>query len=196
MFNNIGFERVIELGEMETISKDDCSVTGVPFIGEHSDLSIYAKICYHVKVDEFSMLFVADSNNIEPRLYQHVQQQIGDVDVLFMGMECEGAPLSWLYGPLLNEPIPREKDNSRRLSGSDFHRGQSLVDAFNVSEVYVYAMGQEPWIEFISSIKYTKESSPIVQSDKLVEYFSRKGVTAERLYGEKEILYNRTKIGV
>jgi hypothetical protein len=106
-------------------------------------------------------------------------------------MECDGAPLSWLYGPLLPENLEKGKDQSRRLAGSDFQRGKDLVDVFNVREVYVYAMGQEPWVEFISSIKYTKDSNPIVASDKLLKYCREKGIVAERLYGEKELLYNR-----
>lgn len=54
-------------------------------------------------------------------------------------------------------------------------------------------MGQEPWLEFISSIKYTPESHPIVQSNKLVEFCAGKNVLAERLFGEKEILYSKVK---
>jgi hypothetical protein len=50
-------------------------------------------------------------------------------------------------------------------------------------------MGQEPWVEFISSIKYTDESNPIIQSDKLVKECIIRGIVAERLYGEKEIMY-------
>jgi hypothetical protein len=30
------------------------------------------------------------------------------VDVLFLGMACNGAPLTWLYGALLPEPIARD----------------------------------------------------------------------------------------
>ncbi len=43
-------------------------------------------------------------------------------------------------------------------------REWKLVKAFNPMEIYVYAMGQEPWLEFISSIRYTDESNPIVAS--------------------------------
>ncbi|MEO7584341.1 MAG: MBL fold metallo-hydrolase, partial [Ferruginibacter sp.] len=60
---------------------------------------------------------------------------------------------------------------------------------FNPKEIYVYAMGQEPWCEFISSIKYTDESNPIVQSNKLVNLCRQRGMIAERLFGEKELLY-------
>jgi L-ascorbate metabolism protein UlaG (beta-lactamase superfamily) len=189
MLNAIGFNNVIEIDEMETIKFNDCVITGVPFMGEHADLNIQAKICHHVRIGSFKMLFVADSCNVESKLYEHVQAILGDVDVVFLGMECDGAPLSWLYGPLLSETLARDKDSSRRLAGSNFERGKGLIDAFNPNEVYVYAMGQEPWLEFISSIKYTDESNPIIQSNKLVEYCQANSITSERLFGEKEILY-------
>jgi len=192
MFKAIGFDQVIEVGEMEEITFSNCKITGLPFIGEHSDLNIQAKICHHVAVENFKMLFVADSCNVESRLYELVQQQIGDVDVVFLGMECDGAPLSWLYGPLLTEALARDKDSSRRLAGSNFERAKHLVEAFNPKEVYVYAMGQEPWLEFISSIKYTEESNPIIQSEKLISHCLDNGLKAERLFGEKEILYSKS----
>lgn len=193
MFRNIGFQNVMEVREMESIQYADCTITGIPFIGEHSDLNIQAKICHHVEIGDFSLLFVADSCNVEPKLYQHIHKVIGDVDVIFLGMECDGAPLSWLYGPLLTADLARDKDQSRRLAGSNFERGMELVKTFNPSEVYVYAMGMEPWLEFISSIQYTDESVPIVDSNKLLSDCRVLNIVAERLYGEKEILYNKAK---
>ena len=126
---------------------------------------------------------------MEANIYKHVHRITGDVDVIFLGMECDGAPLTWLYGPLLTQDLQRDKDQSRRLSGSDFDKGMHLINIFNPKEAYVYAMGQEPWLQFISSIKYTDESNPIIQSDKLVQECTKRGITAERLFGEKEILY-------
>jgi L-ascorbate metabolism protein UlaG (beta-lactamase superfamily) len=189
VFQHAGFRNVIEIDEMEEIRFANCVITGIPFTGEHSDLNIKAKSCFHVAVDQFTFLFVADSRILESRLYEHIQQSIGNVDVIFLGMECDGAPLSWLYGPLLSEQLARDKDQSRRLSGSNFERGITLVNIFNPKEVYVYAMGQEPWLEFISTVKYTPESNPIIQSNLLVEECLRRGLIAERLFGEKEILY-------
>jgi L-ascorbate metabolism protein UlaG (beta-lactamase superfamily) len=191
MFNSIGFNNVIEIDEMETVQFADTMITGIPFTGEHSDMNIQAKSCHLVQIGEFKLLFMADSRIMEPVLYRHIHEQIGDVDVIFLGMECDGAPLTWLYGPLLTKKVPRDQDNTRRLNGSDCSRGMSLVDIFKPKEVYVYAMGQEPWVEFISSIKYTDESNPIVQSNKLVQLCHQKGLVAERLYGEKELLYER-----
>jgi L-ascorbate metabolism protein UlaG (beta-lactamase superfamily) len=189
MFNNIGFDNVIAIDEMETIHDDIVNITGLPFTGEHSDLDIRTKSCYLVQINEFKLCFLADSRVLEPALYENIHNIVGDVDVLFLGMECDGAPLTWLYGPLLTTRLSREQDNSRRLSGSDCAKGMSLVDIFNPKEIYVYAMGQEPWLEFISSIKYTDESNPIVQSNRLIQLCNERGVLAERLYGEKELLY-------
>ncbi|HEX8277323.1 MAG TPA: MBL fold metallo-hydrolase, partial [Segetibacter sp.] len=191
MFNNIGFDNVIAIDEMETIRFSDAEITGLPFIGEHSDLNILTKTCHFVKIGEFKLIFLADSRIVEPALYEHIHKHIGDVDVLFIGMECDGAPLTWLYGPLLTKKLPRDMDGSRRLAGSDCAKGISLVNIFSPKEIYVYAMGQEPWVEFISSIKYTDESNPIVQSNKLVKICRDRGIIAERLYGEKELLYEK-----
>jgi L-ascorbate metabolism protein UlaG (beta-lactamase superfamily) len=191
LFKALGFHQVIEMDEMETIQKHDCIMTGIPFTGEHSDLDIKAKLCYHVEIGNFSLLLVADSRILEARLYEHIRKIRGSVDVIFLGMECDGAPLSWLYGPLLPEELSKENDQSRRLSGSDCEKGMSLVNIFNPLEVYVYAMGQEPWCEFISSIKYTAASNPIIQSNNLIEECKAKGIVAERLFGEKEILYTK-----
>jgi L-ascorbate metabolism protein UlaG (beta-lactamase superfamily) len=188
-FQSAGFNNVIEINEMEEIRFENCVITGLPFTGEHSDLNIRTKTCYHIAINEFSFLFAADSRILERKLYEHIHNFIGDIDVIFLGMECDGAPLSWLYGPLLTEDLARDKDQSRRLSGSNFEKGMHLIKIFNPKEAYVYAMGQEPWLEFISSIKYTNESNPIIQSNMLVEECTRRKIIAERLFGEKELLY-------
>ena len=103
-------------------------------------------MAYLVKTSRNSLLFAADSCNIEPAVYKHVQREVGNLDALFLGMECDGAPLSWLYGPLLSRPLERDHDQSRRLYGSNFDQALDFVKRFNCREVYVYAMGQEPWL--------------------------------------------------
>ncbi|WP_212004921.1 MBL fold metallo-hydrolase [Chitinophaga sp. HK235] len=194
MFDNIGFTNVVAVDEMETIKFVDTTITGLPFTGEHSDLNILTKSCYLVEISGFKLLFLADSRIVESALYKHIHSAIGDVDVMFLGMECDGAPLTWLYGPLLTKKITRDQDGSRRLAGSDCAKGMALVNIFNPKEAYVYAMGMEPWLEFISSIKYTDESNPIIQSNKLVKECEARGIIAERLYGEKELLYERKEV--
>jgi hypothetical protein len=103
-------------------------------------------------------------------------------------MECDGAPLSWLYGPLLTKPVDRKMDQSRRLAGSNYERGIDIVGRFGCRDVYVYAMGQEPWLNYVMSVKYSDESNPIIASNKLLQDCLTRGVQAERLFGEKEIL--------
>jgi L-ascorbate metabolism protein UlaG (beta-lactamase superfamily) len=188
LLERIGFANVVELDELETLSSGSVTVTGLPFLGEHADLDIRSKLAYHVRLGHHSLIFAADSCNIEPKLYEHVQRLVGDVDVLFLGMECDGAPLSWVYGPLITMRLPRTMDQSRRLSGSNYKRGMDIVHRFNCKQVYVYAMGQEPWLNYIMSKKYSEDSSPIVESNALLADCEARGIVAERLFGEKEIL--------
>lgn len=190
MFNHLGFNNVIELDDLETVELNNCTITALPFIGEHSDLDVRSKMCVHVNLhNQYKILFAADSKNIAPELYEKVHSVMGNIDVLFLGMECDGAPLTWLYGPLLPKKMDRDKDQSRRLAGSDCSEGMKIVNLFKAKDVFVYAMGMEPWLEFISSIKYTDESKPIVESNRLVEACRANGINAERLYGEKTIEY-------
>jgi L-ascorbate metabolism protein UlaG (beta-lactamase superfamily) len=188
LLNHIGFPQVTELAEMQSIDLPNGSVTALPFLGEHSDLNIMTKAAYLVKFGKRSLLFAADSCNIEPQLYQHLRKEIPQPDALFLGMECDGAPLTWLYGPLLTNRIDRSMDASRRLAGSNFQQALNIVDTLSCKEAYVYAMGQEPWLNYVMSIKYKDDSRPIVESNKLIEEARRRGVRAERLFGEKEIL--------
>jgi L-ascorbate metabolism protein UlaG (beta-lactamase superfamily) len=185
----VGFPKVIELDEFDSIELPGGRITGLPFLGEHADLHIHSKLCHHVALCGYSVLLAADSCAVEQKVYEHVHDLTGDVDVLFLGMECDGAPLSWLYGPLLSEPISRDQDRSRRLSGSDFPRAIGVVERFKPKEVYVYAMGMEPWMNHISSLKHTETSAPIVESNKLVNECRNRGIVAERLFGMKELIY-------
>lgn len=183
-----GFGNVIELSEMEEIPFDRGSITAVPFLGEHGDLSVLTKSAYLLRVNKHTLLFAADSCNISPPMYKHIHHEIGDVEALFVGMECDGAPVSWIYGPLLTQRMERPKDHSRRLAGSNYERALAIVDQFHCKEVYVYAMGQEPWLNHVMSIKYTDKSNPIIHSNHLIDTCRTRGITAERLFGEKEIL--------
>jgi L-ascorbate metabolism protein UlaG (beta-lactamase superfamily) len=188
LLKQCGFQNVIELSEMEEIAFDRGSITAIPFLGEHGDLNVLTKSAYHLRVGKHTLLFAADSCNVAPKMYEHIHEQIGDVDALFVGMECDGAPVSWIYGPLLTQRLDRPKDHSRRLAGSNYERAMSIVNQLNCKEVYVYAMGQEPWLNYVMSIKYTEKSNPIFQSDRLIQACRSRGIVAERLFGEKEIL--------
>jgi L-ascorbate metabolism protein UlaG (beta-lactamase superfamily) len=187
MLQQIGFRDVRELDDLEMIEVDGGYILGVPFLGEHGDLNIRTKAAYLVKLENRTVLCVADSNNLEPQLYEHVHELTGDIDVLFLGMECDGAPLSWVYGALLIKPLARKLDQSRRLDGSNCEKGLHLVNSLRPQQVYVYAMGQEPWLTYLTNIQYTDESRPMVESNKLVNDCLGCGRVSERLFGCKEI---------
>jgi L-ascorbate metabolism protein UlaG (beta-lactamase superfamily) len=188
ILQTVGFNNVWELDELEQIEVPGGYIMGCPFLGEHGDLNVRTKLAYYINLVGKKILAVADSNNLESRLYRHLHDIIGDVDILFIGMECDGAPLSWLYGSLLTKPIIRKNDQSRRFDGSTYEKGIAIVDILKPKQVYVYAMGQEPWCSFLTSIRYTEDSRPIVESNKLVAECLSRGLMAERLYGCKNIL--------
>ena len=188
LLQQIGFNQVREVDEMEKIEVDGGYFMAVPFLGEHGDLNVRTKNAYLLKLNGKSLYFAADSNNLETALYDHIHEFSGDLDVLFVGMECDGAPMSWLYGPLATKPLLRKMDQERRLDGSDSAKALEIVERLRPREVYIYAMGQEPWLTFLTSIKYTPQSRPIIESDKLVAECRNRGLEAERLFGHKELL--------
>jgi L-ascorbate metabolism protein UlaG (beta-lactamase superfamily) len=187
ILQSMGFNNVREIDEIESIDIPDGVVSGIPFLGEHCDLRIRTKTAYHVRLKDRSILIGADSCNIEPHLYQHVHNMVGDLDLLFLGMECDGAPLTWMYGPLLSDSVPRKIDRSRKLNGSNYEQAIDIVDRSRPKQVYIYAMGLEPWLTYLTSLHYADDALPMVESNKLIETCLKRGIEAERLYCQKEI---------
>jgi L-ascorbate metabolism protein UlaG (beta-lactamase superfamily) len=185
---NTGFKSVIEVDELESIPLPGGEIVALPFLGEHADLDIRTKAAHLIRLEGRSLLCAADSANLEPRLYELLREAVGDIDALFLGMECDGAPLSWIYGPLLMRPIGRGMDRSRKLSGSDCAQALAIVERVRCRRVYVYAMGLEAWLRHVTSLVYTPESKQIVESDKLLAACRERGLESERLVGSKEIL--------
>ncbi len=187
LFQALGFESVIEVGDMDPLPVPGGRVMGLPSLGEHGDLDILSKRAFHVELQGRSMLMLADSNNLEPRLYEHIHEHTGDVDLVFIGMECEGAPMSWLYGPLFTRPLVRKNDQSRRFDGSDCDKAIKIIDVFKPKQVYVYAMGQEPWLRHVMNVVYSPEAKAIVESTRFCELVRARGAASARLFLQKEI---------
>ena len=78
---------------MESIEVEGGFIMGLPFLGEHADLNIRTKIAYLVSLNNRTIMCAADSNNIDPELYRYIHKLIGDIDVLNLGMECDGGPV-------------------------------------------------------------------------------------------------------
>jgi len=183
----IGFSNVVSLDELERIALPDGEITSIPVLGEHGDLNIAAKNAYWITLKGRSILCAADSNNLDPALYAHIHHLLGDLDLLFLGMECEGAPYTWAYGPLLPEAVSRSQSQTRRLDGSNAARAHALVQQLNPQQVCIYAMGQEPWLTYITSINYEPDAAPIVESDRLLEMCRQIGRKCDRLFGKENI---------
>lgn len=186
MLLEIGFKNVVELSSLESIEVGDLKLTALPFLGEHGDLDIRTKAAWLVAIQSQNFLFAADSNNLDPKVYHMLRGIFGAIQNLFIGMECLGAPFSWSYGPYLPIAIDRKKDQSRRLNGSDFKRGMDVVDILGAERVYVYAMGAEPWIQFITSIDPAEDTVPRVNAKQLISACKSKNIHAELLYGHSE----------
>ena len=112
----------------------------------------------------------------------------GTSDVLFLGMECEGAPASWIYGPMFTKPLARDVDQSRRARGSNFAEAVALIERLGFQSVFVYAMGQEPWLSHILDNELSDESVSLMESRKLMAYCAEHGIAAEHLFAKKELL--------
>ncbi|MDY7024683.1 MAG: thioester reductase domain-containing protein, partial [Cyanobacteriota bacterium] len=94
---------------------------------------------------------------------------------------------TWAYGALLTQSIPRKIAQTRRLDGSDSSKAIQLINQLNPQQVYIYAMGQEPWLTFITSIQYTPDSKPILESNRVIEYCKSRNIVSQRLLGCQEI---------
>jgi len=184
----LGFPHVMEVRDAEEIPIPNGSIFAVPFMGEHNDLPIQSKNAYMIRIGTQSVLAIADSCNLEPRLYEHMFRIAGEPDILFLGMEVEGAPPSWVYGPLFPKPLPRDIDRSRRARGCNLNEAAALVDRFHFRHVFIYAMGQEPWLDHILDNQFTEDSPSLIQSVKFIEHCKKKGIEAESLFAIKEIV--------
>jgi L-ascorbate metabolism protein UlaG (beta-lactamase superfamily) len=186
--SRIGFESVIALDEFDSIDFDGGRITSLPFQGEHCDLDIYSRQGIHVSMGERRFAFFVDASGMDIMLFRRIARRLGKrLDILFIGMECRGGPLSWLYGPLFTSAISRKNDESRRLSGLDSARAWKVVQEFEAANVFVYAMGQEPWLRFIMGLEYTSESYQKKEVSAFLDQCARSQLRAECLFMSREL---------
>lgn len=188
----LGFHDLLSLHYFDQVPFKGGRLLAIPFPGEHSDLDVCSKQSILLQIEGRNLLFLVDSDGWDPVLYQRVAKYIRrhgseKIDALFLGMECFGAPLTWLYGPLLTRPIARRNDESRRLSGSNCERAQRIIQQFDCERVYVYAMGQEPWLQHVMGLEYGPDSIQLQESDRFVSHCRAQGMVSERLYGSVDL---------
>ncbi|MCF2902087.1 MBL fold metallo-hydrolase [Pseudoalteromonas sp. OFAV1] len=182
---------VIEVEDMERINlpNNEGHIRAIPFLGEHGDLNIRSKSAWFIEALGKRCYFGADSSNLEPEMYQHIKKITGELDMLAIGMECVGAPYTWLYGALTTQFIPQEVKESRRLNGSDFQKAKMMSKTFNPKEIVIYALGMEKAYSYFMGIDYSDDSEQIVQSQSMVDYGNGNGVKTERAFCRKEIIF-------
>jgi L-ascorbate metabolism protein UlaG (beta-lactamase superfamily) len=185
---NCGFPNVRELGEYEEIAVPGGRIIGAPFFGEHADLDIRTKLVWGVELAGKSCLFFADSNPPEPEFYEPLRRLMPKVDMLFLGMECVGAPATWFYGALLQKMLTRGEDQSRRLDGCNASTAAKLRRYLEPQRLYVYAMGAEPWITHLTSILYSEDLPQFKEARALEAEMRAQGAHAEVLFGKLELL--------
>ncbi|MEU6687201.1 MBL fold metallo-hydrolase [Streptomyces sp. NPDC046832] len=185
MLKSQGFP-VIEVDDFDEIEFPGGKVTATPFLGEHCDLDIRAKSTYWVRLADKNVFAGADSSGIEPSLYRYIKQELGTADYAFLGMECDGAPLTWLYQALLTIPITKKMSNSRKLSGSNAEQAAAIMTELGAKEAYVYAMGEEPWLGHVMATTYTPDTYQIKQIEEFMTWCADRGIKAGHLYGQQE----------
>jgi len=188
ILKELGYRKITVVDPLDALPVPDGEITSLPFTGEHSGLDVQSKHCLLVKLFDRRFLFMADSDTADAQVFDLLSDTLGRIDVVFLGMECDGAPLTWLYGPLLSRQPSRREDESRKLSGSNFERAREAVGRIKPSRAYVYAMGQEPWLRGLMGLQYTPESIQITESNKFVKHCMENGMESERLYGCAELI--------
>ncbi|GAA2454974.1 MBL fold metallo-hydrolase [Actinomadura vinacea] len=182
---HLGFP-VVEVDDFDEVEFPGGKVTATPFLGEHADLDIRGKSTYWVEIAGRKAFVGADSSGIDPMLYRYVRGHLGTADVAFLGMECDGAPLTWLYQALLTRPVTKKMSDSRKLSGSNAAQAGAIVTELGVSEAHIYAMGEEDWLGHVMATSYNEDSYQLRQIEEFLSWCPENGVKAEHLLGQRE----------
>jgi len=182
---SLGFT-TIEVDDFDEIAFPGGKIVATPFFGEHADLDIRAKTTYWISLGGKSIYVGADSSGLDPVLYRYVREELGRVDIAFLGMECDGAPLNWYYQPLFTKPVPKKMGDTRKMSGSDAKQAGAIVTELGVNEVYIYAMGEESWLGHVMATSYNPDSYQLRQIAEFETWCSNNGVKSGHLLDRHE----------
>jgi L-ascorbate metabolism protein UlaG (beta-lactamase superfamily) len=177
---------VVEVDDFSEVEFPGGRVVATPFLGEHADLDIRAKSTYWVELAGRAIFVGADSSGIDPMLYRYVRDYLGKADMAFLGMECDGAPLTWLYQALLTRPVTKKMSDSRKLSGSNAAQASAIMTELGAGEAYVYAMGEEKWLGHVMATNYTDDSYQMKQIDEFMSWCADNGIKSGHLFGQHE----------
>jgi L-ascorbate metabolism protein UlaG (beta-lactamase superfamily) len=178
---------VTEVDDFAEVPFPGGKVTATPFLGEHADLDIRAKSTYCVQFAGRKVFVGADSSGIDPGLYRYMRSHVGQIDMAFLGMECAGAPLTWLYQALFTMPVTKKMSDSRTLSGSNAAQAADIMTELGASEAYVYAMGEESWlVGHVMATSYNADSYQLKQVEEFMTWCANHNIKSDHLYGQHE----------
>ncbi|HXL93339.1 MAG TPA: MBL fold metallo-hydrolase [Streptosporangiaceae bacterium] len=176
----------IEADDFDEVDFPGGKVIATPFLGEHADLDIRGKSTYWIKLAGKSIFVGADSSGIDPLLYRYIRSHLGKADMAFLGMECDGAPLTWLYQGLLTRPVSKKMSDSRKLSGSNAAQAADIMTELGADEAYIYAMGEESWQGHVMATSYNENSYQLKQINEFLDWCKQRGIIAEHLFNQRE----------
>jgi L-ascorbate metabolism protein UlaG (beta-lactamase superfamily) len=177
---------VVEVDDFDEVEFPGGKVIATPFLGEHADLDIRAKSTYCARLAGRNVFIGADSSGIDPVLYRYIRGHVGEVDMAYLGMECAGAPLTWLYQGLFTKPVTKKMSDSRTLSGSNAAQAAGIITELGASEAYIYAMGEEPWLGHVMATTYNEDSYQLRQVAEFMTWCADHGVKADHLFAQHE----------
>ncbi len=177
---------VAEVDDFSEVEFPGGTVIATPFLGEHADLDIRAKSTYCVRLGGRTIFVGADSSGIDLGLYRYIRGHVGQVDMAFLGMECAGAPLTWLYQGLFTKPVTKKMSDSRTLSGSNAEQAAGIMTELGANEAYVYAMGEESWLGHVMATTYNDDSYQLKQVAEFMAWCADHGVKSDHLLGQHE----------
>jgi L-ascorbate metabolism protein UlaG (beta-lactamase superfamily) len=186
---SLGYSDVIVADEFDETCVPGGAIVSLPFPGEHSDLDILSKQSLFIELEGRKLLFLVDSNAVDPELYSALPARFRGADAMFIGMECQGAPLTWLYGPLLLRSVSRADDQARRGDGSDSRKALEIVRRLECRAAFVYAMGLEPWNDHLLGLQYEEDSPQMVEAARFIAGCHELGVHAELARGCREMTF-------
>jgi L-ascorbate metabolism protein UlaG (beta-lactamase superfamily) len=182
---NLGFT-VVEMDDLDEVTFPGGSIVLTPFLAEHCDLDIRAKSTYWVNIAGRKIFVGADSSGVDRHLYARIRRVLGQADMAFVGMECDGAPLTWLYRPLFTQPVPRRIASTRKLSGSNAAQALGIIEELGIKQAVVYAMGEESWLQHVMATTYTPDCYQLQQVAEFLELCADRGVEAEHPTVQRE----------
>jgi hypothetical protein len=94
---------------------------------------------------------------------------------------------SWMYGPFAVRRISRQMDQSRKLCSSHFAKCAGMINSLRPQHIYIYSMGREPWLSYITLLDYSGNSKPILEAGRLVDDCRQQGLAVEDLFCKKEM---------